>query len=119
MYHDFNFGDVLAGPARAALRVEDVVPAGAELDLSRRFMPEALARTDEIAFPSDDQKRTSNQGRGHELSGQTDRPQGRQREAQRRTCSSSKMVNPRSTATAAGPSATARDRIAAVAPAFS
>jgi hypothetical protein len=31
MYHDSNFRDVLAGPAKAAWQVEDVLPAGAEL----------------------------------------------------------------------------------------
>lgn len=44
MYHDFNFSDVLAGPAEAAWQVEDVLPAAAQLDFGRRFLPEALAR---------------------------------------------------------------------------
>ena len=39
MYHEFNFGDVLASPAKAAWQVEDVLPAGAELDFSRRIFP--------------------------------------------------------------------------------
>ena len=38
MYHAFNFGDVLASSVKAAWQVEDVLPAGAELDFSRRFM---------------------------------------------------------------------------------
>jgi hypothetical protein len=66
MYHNFNFSDVLASSAKAAWQVEDVLPAGAELDFKRRFMPEALARTDAIAFLSDDEKRVLNQIRGHE-----------------------------------------------------
>ncbi|HEX8127270.1 MAG TPA: hypothetical protein VF548_16970 [Allosphingosinicella sp.] len=37
MYNEFNFGDVLASPARAAWQVEDVLPAAAELDFSRFF----------------------------------------------------------------------------------
>ena len=66
MYHAFNFSDVLASSVKAAWQVEDVLPAGAELDFSRRFMPEALARTDEFDFLSDDEKRVLNQIRGHE-----------------------------------------------------
>jgi hypothetical protein len=66
MYHAFNFRDVLASSAKAAWQVEDVLPADARLDFSRRFLPEALARTDSIAFLSDDEKRVLNQIRGHE-----------------------------------------------------
>jgi hypothetical protein len=66
MYHDFNFGDVLASSAKAAWQVEDVLPEGAELDFTRRFLPEALARTDSIAFLGEDEKRLLNQIRGHE-----------------------------------------------------
>jgi hypothetical protein len=66
MFHDFNFSDVLASSAKAAWQVEDVLPPGAELDFGRRFLPEALARTDRIAFLSDDEKRVLNQIRGHE-----------------------------------------------------
>jgi hypothetical protein len=43
MYHEFNFGDVLASSVKAAWRVEDVLPAGAELGLSRRI----FSNTDE------------------------------------------------------------------------
>ncbi|MFL6846117.1 MAG: diiron oxygenase [Allosphingosinicella sp.] len=66
MFHNFNFSDVLASSAKAAWRVEDVLPEGAQLDFKRRFMPEALARTDSIAFLSDDERRVLNQIRGHE-----------------------------------------------------
>jgi hypothetical protein len=66
MFHNFNFSDVLASSAKAAWQVEDVLPAGAELDFGRPFLPEALARTDRIAFLSDDEKRVLNQIRGHE-----------------------------------------------------
>jgi hypothetical protein len=66
MYHAFNFSDVLASSVKAAWQVEDVLPSGAKLDFGRRFLPEALARTDDIAFLSDDEKRVLNQIRGHE-----------------------------------------------------
>lgn len=38
----------------------------AQLEFGRRFLPEALARTDRIAFLSDGEKRVLNQVRGHE-----------------------------------------------------
>ncbi|MEA3053738.1 MAG: hypothetical protein QOG72_2641 [Sphingomonadales bacterium] len=66
MYHNFNFSDVLASSAKAAWQVEDVLPPQAELDFGRRFLPEALARTDALAFLSGDEKRVLNQIRGHE-----------------------------------------------------
>jgi P-aminobenzoate N-oxygenase AurF len=66
MYHNFNFRDVLASSARAAWQVEDVLPEGARLDFGRRFLPEALARTDCIAFLSEEERLVLNQIRGHE-----------------------------------------------------
>lgn len=49
MYRDCNLRNVLAGPAEAARRVEDVLPEGAEPGFARRFLPEAPARTLSIA----------------------------------------------------------------------
>ncbi|HYD36134.1 MAG TPA: diiron oxygenase [Allosphingosinicella sp.] len=66
MYHNFDFRDVLASSAKAAWQVEDVLPEDARFDFRRRFLPEALARTDAIAFLSDSERRTLNQIRGHE-----------------------------------------------------
>jgi hypothetical protein len=66
MYHAFNFRDVLASSAKAAWQIEDVLPEGARLDFGRRFLPEALARTDCIAFLSEPERRILNQIRGHE-----------------------------------------------------
>jgi hypothetical protein len=42
MYHAFNFGDVLASSANAARQVEDVPPAGAQLDFDRRLLPDSM-----------------------------------------------------------------------------
>jgi hypothetical protein len=66
VYHNFNFRDVLASSAKAAWQVEDVLPEGAQLDFGRRFLPEALARTDSLAFLSEPERRLLNQIRGHE-----------------------------------------------------
>ena len=42
MYHEFNLRDVLASPAKAAWQVEDVLPAGAGPDFSRRTRPNSM-----------------------------------------------------------------------------
>ncbi|MGZ8360576.1 MAG: diiron oxygenase [Allosphingosinicella sp.] len=65
MQHDFNFKDVLAISSRPAWVIEDVLPAGARLDFSRRFLPEDLARTD-IPSLSEAERRILNQIRSHE-----------------------------------------------------
>ena len=59
MHHNFNFKDVLASLGQAAWQIEDVLPAGAELDFGRRFLPEALARTAAIAVPERRRERAS------------------------------------------------------------
>ena len=66
MYASFNFKDVLSASTRAAWQIEDVLPEGASLDFSRRFLPEAIARTDAAPFLSGDERRVLNQIRGHE-----------------------------------------------------
>ena len=42
MYQACNFSDVLAGPAKAAWQVEDVISPGAQLDLGGRFVPNPM-----------------------------------------------------------------------------
>ena len=66
MYQSFTFRDVPPAPAPAAWQIGDVLPEGAALDLGRQFLPEALARTGDIAFLNADERRTLNQIRGHE-----------------------------------------------------
>jgi hypothetical protein len=66
MYHNYNFGDVLAVSTRAAWQIEDVLPEGSRLDFARRFMPESLARTSAATMLSPDEQRVLNQIRGHE-----------------------------------------------------
>ena len=127
MYHAFSFSDVLASSAKAAWQVEDVLPSGAKLDFGRRFLPEALARIDGLALLSDDEKRVLNQIRGLEYltifgplaAERRAHLQARQHQASRWACLASGMGHPEFTATPAGLSPAARDRIAAVAPAFS
>ena len=66
MYQDFNFKDVLATSVRAAWQIEDVLPESAELDFGRKFLPEALARTDVAPGLAGEQRKILNQIRGHE-----------------------------------------------------
>ena len=58
-------GDVLARAERITWRVEDIIGNGKTLDFARPFMPEALARTEGMAYLSAAEKRTLNQIRGH------------------------------------------------------
>jgi hypothetical protein len=66
MYHGFNFKDVLAISSRASWAVDDVLPPGAKLDFTCRFMPENLARTASIPFLTPEESKVLNQIRGHE-----------------------------------------------------
>lgn len=66
MHHNFNFKDVLSASARAGWQIEDVLPPGSALDYSRRFMPEALARTAALPFLTQEEAKVLNQIRGHE-----------------------------------------------------
>ncbi|MBC9033549.1 diiron oxygenase [Sphingomonas sp. JC676] len=66
MYHDFTYPGVLAVSARAAWQLDDVMPVDAELDFTRPFMPEALARSGAVTGLSVDERRLLNQIRGHE-----------------------------------------------------
>jgi hypothetical protein len=45
MFHDFNFKATLASSLRAQWQLDDVMAADEDLDFSRNFMPESLART--------------------------------------------------------------------------
>jgi hypothetical protein len=66
MYHDFNYEATLASSIRAAWQIEDVLPEGAQLDFSRDFLPEGLARTAAAPGLTAEQRRTLNHIRGHE-----------------------------------------------------
>jgi hypothetical protein len=66
MFHNFDFGEVLATSQRAAWQIEDVLPAGKRLDFGRNFLPEGLARVDSAPGLNDGQRTILNQIRGHE-----------------------------------------------------
>lgn len=66
MYHDFNYEATLASSLRAAWQLDDVLTADQELDFSRNFMPESLARTAALDSLSADEQRILNQISAHQ-----------------------------------------------------
>ena len=66
MDHTYTYQAVLAASERVNWRVEDLIGGDKALDFARPFMPESLARTEGLAFMSEDEKRVLNQIRGHE-----------------------------------------------------
>ncbi len=61
-----SYDTVLATSLKAAWRLDDVFPPGQELDFSRNFLPERLARTAELAGLSTDEQRALNQINAHQ-----------------------------------------------------
>ena len=66
MFHDFTYPAVLAASHRAAWEIDDVLPPGAQLDFSRPFLPEALARIGGLPGLSAAERLALNHIRGHE-----------------------------------------------------
>jgi hypothetical protein len=69
MYHDFTYQATLASSLRGAWSLDDVLREDQELDFSRPFLPESLARTGELASLSADEQRLLNQIAAHEYLG--------------------------------------------------
>jgi P-aminobenzoate N-oxygenase AurF len=65
MFHDFSWEATLASSLRAAWKLDDVLAEDQELDFTRRFMPESLARTGELDMLSADEQRLLNQIAGN------------------------------------------------------
>ena len=66
MYHDFNYEATLASSLRAQWQLDDVLRENQDLDFSRNFMPESLARTGAVEGLSASEQRTLNQIAAHE-----------------------------------------------------
>lgn len=66
MYHDFNYEATLASSLRAQWQLDDVLREDQELDFSRNFMPESLARTGQLASLNGFEKRILNQISAHQ-----------------------------------------------------
>jgi hypothetical protein len=66
MYHDFKYDAVLASSLRAQWQLDDVLRETQELDFSRNFMPESLARTAALTSLSPAEQRVLNQISAHQ-----------------------------------------------------
>jgi hypothetical protein len=66
MYHDFNYEATLASSLRAQWQLDDVLREDQDLDFSRNFLPESLARTSAVEGLNAFEQRTLNQISAHE-----------------------------------------------------
>jgi len=66
MYHDFDYERTLASSLRAQWQLDDVLKADQELDFSRHFMPESLARTAALDTLNAFEQRILNQISAHQ-----------------------------------------------------
>jgi hypothetical protein len=66
MYHDFNYEATLASSLRAQWQLDDVLRQDQELDFSRNFMPESLARTSAVPGLNAFEQRVLNQISAHQ-----------------------------------------------------
>ena len=65
MTYHYNFKDVLGRSERITWRVEDLIGGDKKLDFAKPFMPENLARAEQLKFLTPAEQRVLNQVRGH------------------------------------------------------
>lgn len=63
--HQYDYRETLATSQKVNWKIEDIIGGDQQLDFSKRFMPESLARVERLAFLNDDEKRILNQIRGN------------------------------------------------------
>jgi P-aminobenzoate N-oxygenase AurF len=66
MYHDFNYEATLASSLRGQWQLDEVLQETQELDFSRNFMPESLARTAALRTLTESEQRILNQISAHQ-----------------------------------------------------
>jgi len=66
MYHEFNYEATLASSMRAQWQLDDVLRADQDLDFTRNFLPESLARTAALTQLSPTEQRILNQISAHQ-----------------------------------------------------
>jgi P-aminobenzoate N-oxygenase AurF len=66
MYHNFNYEATLASSLRSQWQLDDVLREDQQLDFSRNFLPESLARTASIEGLNAFEQKTLNQIAAHE-----------------------------------------------------
>jgi len=62
---DFGYRDTIVAAQKINWRIEDIIGGDKKLDFVNRFMPESLARVEELDFLNNDEKRTLNQIKAH------------------------------------------------------
>jgi hypothetical protein len=65
MIPQYDYRDTIVASQRVNWNIEEIIGGEKQLDFSKRFMPESLARVEGLAFLNDDEKRVLNQIRGH------------------------------------------------------
>jgi hypothetical protein len=61
----YDYRDTIAASQKVNWQIEDIVGGDKKLDFSKRFMPESLARVEQLPFLNNDEKRILNQIRAH------------------------------------------------------
>jgi hypothetical protein len=63
--HGYSYGGTLDAAQRVNWKIADIIGGDKRLDFSKPFMPESLARVEELPFLNKDEKRILNQIRGN------------------------------------------------------
>lgn len=61
----YDYRETIVASQRVNWRIEDIIGGDKRLDFQKPFMPESLARAEELSFLNEDEKRILNQIRGH------------------------------------------------------
>ena len=65
MYHNYSYEAALAASEKMRWTIGDVKGEGKQLNFTKRFLPESLARVESLSFLNLNEKRILNQIRGH------------------------------------------------------
>ena len=63
--YSVNYSDTIVASQKVNWKIEDIIGGDKTLDFSKRFMPESLARVNELGFLSDEERRVLNQIKGN------------------------------------------------------
>src|SRR6476659_8174747 len=61
----YGYRETIIASHRVNWQIEDIIGGDKKLDFSKRFMPESLARVEQLSFLNDDEKRILNQIRAN------------------------------------------------------
>jgi hypothetical protein len=63
--HQYDYRDTIVASQKVNWKIEDIIGGERTLNFHQRFMPESLARVDELAFLNGEERLVLNQIRGH------------------------------------------------------